>query len=45
MRKAGAPVRRGDILACAMLTTLPVVALFRWLQRYIVPSEARAAIK
>lgn len=39
------PVRWGDILACAVLTTLPVVALFRWLQRYIVPSEARASIK
>ncbi len=39
------PVRWGDILACAVLTTLPVVALFRVLQRYIVPSEARAGIK
>ncbi len=39
------PVRWGDILACAVLTTLPVIAVFRWLQRYLVPSEARAGIK
>lgn len=39
------PVRWGPILACAVLTSLPVVALCRLLQRYIVPSEARAGIK
>ncbi len=39
------PVRWGDILACAVLTTVPVVAAFRWLQRYLVPSEPRAGIK
>jgi len=39
------PVRWGEIMACAVLTTLPVVALFRLLQRYIVPSETRAGIK
>jgi len=39
------PLNWGDILACAVLTTLPVVAVFRWLQRYVVPGEVRAGIK
>lgn len=39
------PIRWGDILACAVIATLPVVALFRWLQRHIVATEARAGIK
>ncbi len=39
------PINWGDIVACAVLTTLPVVAVFRWLQRYVVPGEVRAGIK
>jgi multiple sugar transport system permease protein/fructooligosaccharide transport system permease protein len=39
------PIQWGDILACAVLATLPVVALFRWFQRYIVTTETRAGIK
>jgi len=39
------PVRWGDILACAVLATLPVMVFFRWFQRYIVPAEAGAGIK
>lgn len=39
------PIQWGDILACAVLATLPVIALFRWFQRYIVTSDARAGIK
>lgn len=39
------PIQWGDILACAVIATLPVLLLFRAFQRYIVPSEARAGIK
>ncbi len=39
------PIRWGDILAGAVLATLPVMFCFRWLQRYIVPTEAGAGIK
>ncbi|HVU25350.1 MAG TPA: carbohydrate ABC transporter permease [Opitutus sp.] len=39
------PIQWGDILACAVLATLPVVALFRWIQRYIVTTESRSGIK
>jgi multiple sugar transport system permease protein/fructooligosaccharide transport system permease protein len=39
------PVQWGDILACAVLATLPVVALFRWFQRYIVATDAQVGIK
>ncbi len=39
------PIQWGDILACAVLATLPVVLIFRWCQRYIVATEARAGIK
>jgi multiple sugar transport system permease protein/fructooligosaccharide transport system permease protein len=39
------PIQWGDILACAVLATLPVIALFRWFQRYIVTTESRAGIK
>lgn len=39
------PVQWGDILACSVLATLPVLLGFRLLQRHIVPSEARAGIK
>ena len=39
------PIRWGDILAGAVLATLPVMLCFRWLQRYIVPTEAGAGIK
>jgi len=39
------PVQWGDILACAVLATLPVLVLFRWLQRHLVATEARAGIK
>lgn len=39
------PIEWGDILACAVLATLPVVALFNWFQRYIVATDAQAGIK
>jgi multiple sugar transport system permease protein/fructooligosaccharide transport system permease protein len=39
------PIQWGDILACAVLATLPVMAVFRWLQRYIVVTDARAGLK
>ncbi len=39
------PVQWGDILACAVLATLPVVLLFRFFQRHLVPSETGAGIK
>jgi multiple sugar transport system permease protein/fructooligosaccharide transport system permease protein len=39
------PIQWGDILACAVLTTLPVVALFRWFQRYIVTTDTHTGIK
>lgn len=39
------PIQWGAILACSVLATLPVVALFRWLQRFIVVSETGAGIK
>ena len=39
------PVQWGDILACAVLATLPVVLLFRFFQRYLVPSDTTAGIK
>lgn len=39
------PVRWGDILACAVIATLPVMFFFRWFQRYVVATDARAGIK
>lgn len=39
------PIQWGDILACAVIITLPVLLLFRFFQRYIVVSEAGAGIK
>jgi multiple sugar transport system permease protein/fructooligosaccharide transport system permease protein len=39
------PIQWGDILACGVIATLPVVLLFRWVQRYIVVSDARAGVK
>ncbi|HWA85433.1 MAG TPA: carbohydrate ABC transporter permease [Opitutus sp.] len=39
------PIQWGDILACAVMATLPVIVLFRWFQRYLVTSESRAGIK
>jgi ABC-type glycerol-3-phosphate transport system permease component len=39
------PIQWGDILACAVVATLPVLAIFRWLQRHLVPTEARAGVK
>ncbi len=40
-----APVQWGAILAGSVLATLPVVAVFRWLQRYLVVADTRAGIK
>jgi len=39
------PVQWGHILACAVLATLPVIALFRWFQLYIVNTDVRTGIK
>lgn len=39
------PIQWGDILACSVLATLPVVLVFRLLQRHIVVTDSRAGIK
>jgi ABC-type glycerol-3-phosphate transport system permease component len=39
------PVQWGDILACAVMATLPVMLFFKWFQRYVVATDARAGIK
>jgi multiple sugar transport system permease protein/fructooligosaccharide transport system permease protein len=39
------PVQWGQILACAVIVTLPVVTLFRLFQRYIVTTDTRTGIK
>lgn len=39
------PIQWGQILACAVMATLPIVLLFRFLQRYMVASETSAGIK
>jgi ABC-type glycerol-3-phosphate transport system permease component len=39
------PIQWGAILACSVLATLPVLVLFRWLQRYIVFTDTRTGIK
>jgi multiple sugar transport system permease protein/fructooligosaccharide transport system permease protein len=39
------PIQWGDILACAVVTTLPVIVLFRWFQRHIVATEVHTGIK
>lgn len=39
------PVQWGNILACAVMATLPVMAFFKWFQRYVVATDARAGIK
>ncbi len=39
------PIDWGAILACAVLATLPVLALFRLVQRYIVAADARAGVR
>jgi ABC-type glycerol-3-phosphate transport system permease component len=39
------PVQWGDILACAVLATIPIVLLFRFFQRYLVPCETNTGIK
>ena len=39
------PIQWGDILACSVLATLPVLLLFRFLQRYIVATNSHSGIK
>lgn len=39
------PVQWGDIMACAVMATLPVMIFFRWFQRHVVATDARAGIK
>jgi multiple sugar transport system permease protein/fructooligosaccharide transport system permease protein len=39
------PIHWGAILACAVLATLPVIAVFRLLERHIVLTDAHAGIK
>ncbi len=39
------PVQWGQILACSVLATLPVMALFHWCQRLIVATETQVGIK
>ena len=39
------PIQWGDILACAVLITLPVLLVFRLAQRHVVASNLSAGIK
>lgn len=39
------PVQWGDILACAVLLTLPVMAVFRLAQRHLIASDMHASEK
>ena len=39
------PIQWGDILACAVMITLPVLLVFRLAQRHVVASELGAGIK
>jgi multiple sugar transport system permease protein/fructooligosaccharide transport system permease protein len=39
------PIQWGDILACAVIATLPVLLIFRMAQRHIVTGDFRAGIK
>lgn len=39
------PVQWGDILACSVLLTLPVLLIFRFLQRFVVCSDAQSGGK
>lgn len=39
------PLDWGAILACAVLATLPVLGLFRWVQRYVVATDARVGLR
>lgn len=39
------PLDWGAILACAVLATLPVFALFRFIQRHVVAADPRAGIR
>jgi len=38
-------IQWGAILACSVMATLPFLALFHWLQRYIVITDSRTGIK
>jgi len=39
------PIQWGDILACAVIVTLPVLLIFRFVQRHVVASDLGAGIK
>lgn len=39
------PIQWGDILACSVMATLPVILCFRLLQRHIVLTDTRTGIK
>lgn len=39
------PIDWGAVLACAVLVTLPVVAGFRYFQRYVVVTDAHAGLR
>ncbi len=39
------PIQWGDILACAVMITLPVLLVFRLAQRHVVASDLSAGIK
>jgi multiple sugar transport system permease protein/fructooligosaccharide transport system permease protein len=39
------PLDWGAIMACAVITTLPVLLCFRLFQRHLVPSDARAGLR
>lgn len=39
------PIQWGDILACAVIATIPVMLLFRFAQRYVVLGHLRSGVK
>jgi multiple sugar transport system permease protein/fructooligosaccharide transport system permease protein len=39
------PVQYGDILACAVMASLPVMILFRFAQQHVVLTNHDAAVK
>lgn len=39
------PIHYGAIMACAVLTSLPVIVLFQWLQKHVVITDLHTGIK
>jgi len=39
------PLDWGAIMACAVMTTIPILLLFRWLARYLVENDLRVGLR